>query len=110
MAKGKMWSYRNHQINEGPKPGSEHFQYFFRVSEGGKKKCNYCIWIDDEKLPNFDPAKDFDKIISSNREGWSRWVQRKIDGGDFRNLVLKFEKTGEREVDLSEMEGKLEAE
>jgi len=46
----KTWSYKNYQVKEGLKPGSKHFQYFFVVSEKDKKKCNYCIWIDDETL------------------------------------------------------------
>jgi hypothetical protein len=103
----KAWSYKNYQIKEGLKPGSGHFQYFFVVSEKEKKKCNYCVWIDDETLPRFSPAKEFDAIVSSHREAWSQWVQTKIDSGDFRNLVLKLEKTGQKEINLSEMEGKL---
>ena len=77
------------------------------VSEEDKKKCNYCIWIDDETLPRFSPEKEFDKIVSSRREEWSKWVQGKIDGGDFRNLVLKLEKTGQQEINLNEMEEQL---
>jgi hypothetical protein len=46
--------------------------------------------------------------VSSGREDWSKWVQAKIDQGDFRNRVLKFEKTGQKEIDLTEMEKKLE--
>jgi hypothetical protein len=103
----KTWSYKNYQIKEGLKPGSKHFQYFFVVSEKDKKKCNYCIWIDDETLPRLSPGKEFDKIVSSRREEWSKWVQGKIDGGDFRNLVLKLEKTGQKEINLNEMEEQL---
>jgi hypothetical protein len=39
-----------------------------------------------------------------------RWVQGKIDQKDFRNLVLKIEKAGQKEIDLSEMEEKLKPE
>ena len=105
----KTWSYKNYQIKEGLKPGSKHFQYFFMVLEKDKKKCNYCVWIDDETLPRFSPVKEFEKIASSQREEWSKWVQGKIDGGDFRNLVLKLEKTGQKEINLSEMEEHLKA-
>ncbi len=38
MREEKNWSYKNFQIREGLKPGSNHFQYFFVVSEGGEKK------------------------------------------------------------------------
>ena len=100
----KTWSYKNYQIKEGLKPGSKHFQYFFMVLEKDKKKCNYCVWIDDETLTGLSPSKEFEKIISSRREEWGKWVQGKIDGGDFRNLVLKLEKTGQKEINLSEME------
>ena len=105
MAKGRMWSYKNLQINEGLKPGSKHFQYFFVVSEKGKKKCNYCVWIDDENI-----AGEFEEITSLKREEWVRWVQEKIDQKDFRNLVLKIEKAGQKEIDLTEMEEKLKPE
>jgi len=111
MAGEKKWSYKNLDINEGLKPGSKHFQYFFVVSEKGKKKCNYCVWIDDENLAHFTTqSKEFEEIASLKRDQWRKWVQEKIDRGDFRNLVLKLEKTGQREVNLSEMEEMLKPE
>jgi len=110
MANETTWSHKNLQIKEGLKPGSKHFQYFFLVSEGGKKKCNFCVWIDDESLATFGSSKDFEAIASSRREEWRRWVQGKIDQGDFRNLVLKVERTGSRVINLSEMEEHLKAE
>lgn len=100
----KEWSYKNYQVKEGLKPGSRNFQYFFVVSKGSEKKCNYCVWIEDEALSRFDQSKNFDSIVSSQSEAWNKWVQGKIDAGDFQSRVLKFEKTGEKEVDLSEME------
>jgi hypothetical protein len=105
----KTWSYKNYQIKEGLKPGSKHFQYFFVVSEKDKKKCNYCVWIDDDNIGFFSPSKEYEKVASSKREEWGKWVQGKIDGGDFRNLVLKLEKAGQKEINLSEMEEKLKA-
>ena len=99
----KQWSYKNYQVKEGLKPGSKHFQYFFVVSEGGEKKCNYCVWIEDEALSRFDESKNFDKIVSSNREDWNKWVHGKIDAGDLQSKVLKFEKAGKKEIDLAEM-------
>jgi hypothetical protein len=36
-------------------------------------------------------------------ETWHEWVKEKINAEDFRNRVLKFEKAGEIEIDLSEM-------
>lgn len=100
----KTWSYKNYEVKEGLKPGSKHFQYFFMVLEKDKKKCNYCVWIDDANLGHFSPTKEFEKIISSRGEEWNTWVKKKIDGGDFRNLVLKLEKSGQKEINLSEME------
>ena len=110
MVRETMWSYKNLDIDEGLKPGSKHFQYFFVVSEKGKKKCNYCVWIDDENLSHFTQSKEFEEIASLKRELWRKWVQGKIDQGDFRNLVLKLEKNGQQEIDLSEMEKKLKPE
>ena len=110
MVTGKMWSYKEFQINEGFKPESKHFQYFFVVSEKGKKRCNYCFWIDDENLAPSAGPKEFEEIISLKREEWSRWVQTKIDKGDFRNLVLKLEKKSQKEIDLDQLEKKLEPE
>jgi len=107
MAREKRWSYKNLDIDEGLKPGSKHFQYFFVVSEKGKKKCNYCVWIDDENLTHFTQSSEFEEIASLKRELWKKWVQGKIDKQDFRNLVLKLEKTGQREIDLAEMEEEL---
>jgi hypothetical protein len=103
----KKWSYGDFEIKEGPKPGSKHFQYFFVVSGRGEKKCNYCVWIEDDALSRFDPSKEFDSIISSHREEWSKWVKAKIDDKDFRNLALKFEKDGQTELELSAVEEKL---
>jgi len=110
MVGKKVWSYKNLDIDEGLKPGSKHFQYFFVVSEKGKKKCNYCVWIDDENLALFTQSNEFEEIASIKREQWRNWVQEKIDQGDFRNLVLKIEKTGQREIDLAEMEKQIKPE
>ena len=99
----KAWSYKNYEIKEGLKPGSSQFRYFFVVSESGEKKCNYCVWIVDEALPRFDQSKDFNSIVSSRIETWHEWVKGKIDDADFRNRALKYDKTGEIEIDLSEM-------
>ena len=107
MQDRRTWTYHDLQVEEGLKPTGEHFQYFFLVSEGGEKKCNYCVWIDDDALSRFAPSRAFEEIASSQREDWSQWVQGKIDQGDFRDLVLKLEKTGQKEVKLGEMEEKL---
>jgi hypothetical protein len=57
----------------------------------------------DEALARFDKSGDFAAIASSQREAWNRWVEGKIDSGDFDNKVLKYDKDGEREINLSEM-------
>ena len=57
----------------------------------------------DEALSRFDQSKDFNSIVSSQKEIWHEWVKEKIDAADFKNRALKFEKTGEKEIDLSEM-------
>jgi hypothetical protein len=54
-------------------------------------------------MSRFDPAKDFNSIVSSQIETWHDWVREKIDAADFSNRALKFEKTGKKEIDLSEM-------
>ena len=110
MTQEKTWCHKNFEVREGLKPGSKHFQYFFLVSEGGKKKCNYCVWIDDETLPNFAAEKDFETIAYSRRGEWREWVEEKIDQGDFRNLVLKVGKTGSKVINVTEMKEKLDAE
>ena len=98
-----QWSYKGYQVRDGLKPGSAHFQYFYVVSEREKKKCNYCVWIVDEALTRFDKSGDFAAIVSSQKEVWNRWVKGKIDVGDFSNKVLKYERDGEKEIELSEM-------
>jgi len=105
-----QWSYKKYQIRDGLKPGSKHFQYFYVISEGGKKTCNYCVWIEDKALSHFGQKGDFDSIVSSQREVWNRWVKGKIDEGDFGNKVLKYEKEGEKEIELSEMSAHLSME
>ncbi len=54
-------------------------------------------------MSRFDESKDFNAIVSSQIEAWHEWVKEKIDATDFSNRALKFEKTGEKEIDLSEM-------
>jgi hypothetical protein len=110
MIKPGIWSYKELEIKEGLKPKSKRFMYFFTVSDRGKKKCSYCIWIDDDNLSHFSSSKSFEEIISSRREEWTQWVQKKIDQADFRNLVLRFEKTGQREINLEELDEKLKME
>ena len=100
----KKWTYKNYDIQEGLKPRSSTFPYFFVVSEKGMKKSNYCVWIKDNALFRFDPSKNFDTIISSQRDKWSQWVREKIDSQDFQNRALKIDETGEMEINLSEMD------
>lgn len=99
----QTWSYRNCEIKEGLKPGSKTFRYFFMVSEGGEKKCNYCVWIMDDALIRFDPSKDYKTIVALEKDNWHQWVKQKIDERDFRNRALKFSQAGEEEINLSEM-------
>ena len=99
----KKWHYKDYEIREGFKPGSEMFRYFFVVSENGEKKSNYCVWILNEALSRFDESKDFDTIISAHRERWSEWIQAKIDAEDFQNRALRCDKNGDTEINLSEM-------
>jgi hypothetical protein len=99
----KKWTYKNYEIEEGLKPGSQKFRYFFVVSEEGMKKSKYCVWIKDEALFRFDQSGNFDTIVSSQREKWIKWIKEKIDAQDFQNRALKFDKTGETEINLSEM-------
>ena len=87
--------------------GKSHFQYFYSVSEGSEKKCKYCIWIEDDALVTHDPSRDFDAIASGYAEQWRQWVREKIDGSDFRNLVLKHGVEGRTEIDLEAMDEKL---
>lgn len=103
----KIWSYEGLDIQEGLKPGSKNFQYFFKVTEAEGKKCNYCVWIEKDAITQFDPKGEFDAIVASNREAWSRWVKEKIDKKDFRNMVLSLDRDGQKEIDLEEMEEKL---
>ena len=99
----KKWTYKNFEIQEGLKPGSSTFRYFFVVSEKGMKKSNYCVWIKDDALSRFDESGNFDTIISSQRENWVKWIKEKIDAQNFENRALKFDQTGETEINLSEM-------
>lgn len=101
------WSYKGFQIEDGLKPGSRHFQYFYVVSKGGQKKSDYCVWIEDEALSRFAPSATFDAIVTAQRETWNGWVRDKIDRDDFRDKVLRFDKSGEKEIDLSEMTERL---
>jgi hypothetical protein len=94
-------------VTEGFKLGSKQFRYFFVVSEAGQKKCNYCVWIEDEALSRFGSSKDFKAILDSHREDWTQWVRQKIDQKDFRNMVLRFDKKGQKETDLEKMDKKL---
>ena len=99
----KKWSYKGYEIEAGLKPGSTHFQYFFSVFKDNEKKCNYCVWIEDDALSRFDQKEDFEAIVAAKGEEWEGWVESHIDDGDFQSRVLKFEKGGKKEIDLSEM-------
>jgi hypothetical protein len=106
----KEWSYKSFSVKEGFKPGSTHFQYFFLVSEKGRKKSNYCVWIEDEAMSRFGASKDFGAILNAHRKDWSQWIKDKIDRRDFKNMVLLFDKEGKKEIDLDKMDKKLSME
>ncbi|NNG01717.1 MAG: hypothetical protein HKM93_20195 [Desulfobacteraceae bacterium] len=99
------WSYNSYDIKDGLKPGSTEFRYFFMVSKGDEKKCRYCVWITPEAVSRFDAAKDFEAIVSSRKEDWVKWVKEKIDAGDFRDRALKFDTSGETEINLADAGG-----
>jgi hypothetical protein len=103
----ETWSHRGFEVRGGLKPGSRHFQYFFVVSRGREKVSKYCVWIEDDALSGFDPAEDFESILSSNKEQWNGWVKEKIEKENFRSTVLKYDKSGSQEVDLEQMDEKL---
>jgi hypothetical protein len=102
----RTWSHGSYQIEEGLKPGSSHFQYFYLVLDKGHKKANYCVWIEDEALSRF-PSGDFESVAESQRALWNKWVKNKIDKGDFSNKVLRISREGEQEIELSEMKAHL---
>jgi putative sterol carrier protein len=99
----EKWTYKNYEIEEGLKPGSKTFRYFFKILQNGDKKCNYCVWIADNAIDQFDPSQEFDAVVASQKDVWQEWVKGKIDAGDFRNRALKIEKEGRHEINLSEM-------
>ncbi len=101
------WSYKSYDIKDGLKPGSKHFQYFYVVSEEGKKRTNYCVWIEDEALPGFGKSGDFESIVSARKESWDEWVRGKIDEEDFGSKVLRYGPEGVTEIELSEMSAHL---
>lgn len=99
----EKWTYKNYEIEEGLKPGSKTFRYFFEIFQNGEKKCNYCVWISDDAIEKCDPSKAFDAVVASQKDVWHDWVKGKIDDKDFRNRALKIEKQGQHEINLSEM-------
>jgi len=101
------WSYKEFDIEEGLKPGSANFQYFFIVSQNGRKKCRYCVWITHDALARFDPSGEFGQIVSAENAGWKEWVKAKIDQGDFQDRVLRFDPLGREEIDLTAISGRL---
>ena len=62
-----------------------------------------CVWIADDVLSSFDPAKDFNAIADSQKAAWQAWGKEKIDAEDFNNRALKIDKTGKTEINLSEL-------
>jgi len=101
------WSYKDYQIQEGMKPQTSHFQYFYTIFNGTEKICNYCVWIEDDALSNFNPSRDFEAIATSQKGEWSYWVKDNLDRKDFRNLVLKHDQEGKEEIDLDKMKEKI---
>ena len=76
----KTWSYKNYQIKEGLKPGSKHFQYFFMLLEKDKKKCNYCVWIDDETLTGLSHPKSLRRLsLPGERNGANGSRERSME-------------------------------
>jgi len=117
----KNWNYKGFEIEESLKPGSDKFQYFFRVKElelykkrhrKYVKKCTYCIWVTDDivnaKSSKTSKSEKFEDIIKLDKETWIKWVKDKIDQGIFIDLALKISTLGENEIKLSEIGEKVE--
>lgn len=99
----EKWHYNDYEIQEGLKPGSQTFRYFFEIFQNGGKKCNYCVWVSDDALDKLASSREFDAVVASQKEDWQAWVKEKIDAQDFRNRALKIDKQGRQEINLSEM-------
>ena len=55
---------KSYDIKDGLKAGEQAFPYSDVVMEEGKKRTNYCVWIEDEALPGFGKL-----VISIHRLG-----------------------------------------
>ncbi len=97
-----QWSYKGYGSAK-PEAGKQAFSVLLCCLRREKEECHYCVWIVDEALTRFDRSGDYASIVSSQRDKWNKWVEAKIDSGDFGNKVLKYDPDGEKEIDLSEM-------
>ncbi len=112
LKKWNLWNYKGFEIEESSKPGTDKFQYFFRLKEADTRKCTYCIWITADvvnaKSNKASMHEKFEDVIESDREIWVKWVKNKIDQGIFSDFALEFSASGENEINLSEAGEKIE--
>ena len=102
----KIYPYKQYEIEEGVAPDSEQFNYYFMVTEEGKKIAHFVVHVDDSVLAE---TEVFEKgcrgviegeFVAKHRSDWQRWVHERIDKGYLRDMLLLIDKHQAREVDM----------
>lgn len=109
----KVYPYKRFMIEEGVADESSDFNYYFMVTDEGKKVAHFVVHVDDEVLAESEPFKKEcrgvieDQFVVKHRPEWQRWVQEKLDDGIYRDMLLLIDRHQAREVDmLKELEAR----
>ncbi len=108
--------YKGYVIDEGPKPNDgnfklDDFQYFFLVKKDDERVMKLCVWAPREQLVEIDDVKEF-IATGSNAVDYVRAigiaeVKKRIDDGNFENILIQIDQKGKRVLPLDKLREKL---
>lgn len=102
----KIYPYKQYMIEEGVAPDSEQFNYYFMVTEEGKKVAHFVVHVEGSVLAEAEVFEKGcrgvieDQYVVKHRPEWQRWVHERIDKGYLQDMLLLIDEHQAREVDM----------
>ncbi len=109
-------NYEGYLIDEGAKPHDgnfkpDDFQYFFLVKKDDERVMKLCVWAPREQLAELEEVKMFVEAGGAAgdyvRAVGIAEVKKRIDEGNFENILIQIDEKGIRVLPLDKLREKL---